>query len=152
MPVQRVSAAEAFALMTSDGYVYVDVRSVPEFDAEHPKDAYNVPLREPVLGGLADNPDFVSVMQRLFQPGAKLVLGCAAGVRSLRACELLEEAGFTCVVDQRAGLDGVRDAFGRIREPGWSAAQLPTVQGADHERGYKALRERAESADAETLF
>lgn len=141
MAITRISAAEAFEMMEREGYLYVDVRSVPEFDAAHPQGAYNVPLRQPAPGGLADNPDFLSVMQRAFRRDQKLVIGCAAGVRSLRACELLQQAGYECVVDQRAGMDGVRDPFGRVREPGWPAAALPTVGGADEERGYRALCE-----------
>ena len=41
---KRVSPQEARDLMEKDGYVYVDVRSIPEFDAGHPAGAYNVPL------------------------------------------------------------------------------------------------------------
>jgi rhodanese-related sulfurtransferase len=36
MPVKRVSAEEARRLMEEQGYVYVDVRSVPEFEAGAP--------------------------------------------------------------------------------------------------------------------
>jgi hypothetical protein len=35
-------------------------------------------------------------------------------------------AGFTRVLDQRAGWDGKRGPFGEISEPGWSRAGLPT--------------------------
>src|SRR5688572_28380647 len=104
---ERVSANEAFRLMREAGYVYLDVRSVPEFEANHPDGAYNVPLREPSPGGMIDNVEFVHIVSLVFAKSTKMIVGCAAGVRSLRACELLEQAGFAAVIDQRAGTDGV---------------------------------------------
>ena len=35
MPVKRVSPEDAQRLMDKEGYVYVDVRSIPEFEAGH---------------------------------------------------------------------------------------------------------------------
>jgi rhodanese-related sulfurtransferase len=65
-------------------------------------------------------------MKKLFATDAKLVVGCKAGGRSRRAAEALTAAGFTNVVDQKAGWDGVRDAFGALKEPGWSPSNLPS--------------------------
>lgn len=127
--VKRVSPAEAKALL-DQGYVYVDVRSEPEFLAGHPKGAVNVPLLHMGPGGMTPNPEFLSVMQGAFANDAKLVLGCRSGGRSLHAAEELLAAGFTDVVDQRAGYEGARGAFGNTTEPGWEPAGLPTEQGA----------------------
>ena len=44
MSLTRVSPKDARDLMEKDGYAYVDVRSIPEFEAGHPEGAYNVPL------------------------------------------------------------------------------------------------------------
>jgi len=44
MNVKRVSPEEALSLVEKEGYAYVDVRSVPEFESGHPEGAYNVPL------------------------------------------------------------------------------------------------------------
>jgi rhodanese-related sulfurtransferase len=44
MPVKRVTPEQALELMRAEGYSYLDVRSVPEFDEGHPEGAYNVPL------------------------------------------------------------------------------------------------------------
>jgi rhodanese-related sulfurtransferase len=41
---RRVSPQEAKDLMDKEGYVYVDVRSIPEFEAGHPAGAFNVPI------------------------------------------------------------------------------------------------------------
>ena len=111
--------------MTSAGFVYLDVRTVPEFDEGHPPRAYNVPLQHPGADGLVDNPDFVSQVRALIAPDAGIVVACAAGVRSLRAAQLLADSGFTNLVEQRAGMSGVRDAFGRVRERGWRDEGLP---------------------------
>jgi rhodanese-related sulfurtransferase len=143
MAVNRVSPQEAKELIDSGGYVYVDVRSVGEFDAGHPTGSYNVPLKQPGPGGMAPNPDFLAVMRANFPADAKLVVGCMAGGRSAAACTMLEQAGYTQLVDQRAGYDGAKDAFGRVTEPGWSRASLPTQAGPDAERGYEALRKKA---------
>src|SRR5689334_20222021 len=60
--VKRVDPEEALRLVRDEGYVYVDVRSVMEFDEGHPEGAYNVPLLDAGPGGMAPNPDFVDVM------------------------------------------------------------------------------------------
>jgi rhodanese-related sulfurtransferase len=121
----RVSPAEAKKLM-DEGYVYVDVRSEPEYAAGHPEGALNVPVAHAAAGGMQPNPRFVEVMKKLFANDAKIVVGCKAGGRSMRAAEALTQAGFSNVVDQKAGWDGVRDPFGALREPGWSPSGLPS--------------------------
>ena len=88
MSFRRVSAEEALELMENEGYSYVDVRSTQEFQAGHPRGAYNVPLLETGPFGMAANPDFLSVMERVFAKESKLVLGCKAGGRSLRAASM----------------------------------------------------------------
>ena len=61
--MKRVSPEEALGLMEKDGYVYVDVRSVPEFEAGHPAGAFNVPLLDMSPMGMTPNPDFLRVME-----------------------------------------------------------------------------------------
>ena len=136
----RISPQEAREHVAAQGYVYVDVRSVAEFEGGHPEGAYNVPLLEVSPSGMVPNEDFVTVMQRVFPTDAKLVVGCRSGVRSAKACAALEAFGYTNLVDQRAGWDGVKDTFGRLVEPGWSGAGLPSTAGPDAERGYAALK------------
>lgn len=107
--------------MRDEGFVYVDVRTAAELVAGFPEGARHVPLDDA----------FVATMQATFARDQKLVVGCAAGVRSLRAVAQLVDAGFTHVVDQRAGFLGVKDAFGRTLEPGWSACGLPVSYALD---------------------
>jgi rhodanese-related sulfurtransferase len=137
---KRVSPEEARDLIDKEGYVYVDVRSVPEFDAGHPTGAYNVPIMHMGPVGMTPNPDFVDVMRRAFPKDAKLVVGCKAGGRSARAAAVLEQAGYANVADQRAGFEGAPDASGRIAEPGWRPKGLPVSREADKDHTYEGLK------------
>ena len=139
----RISPQEAQALVANEGWTYVDVRSVPEFEGGHPTGSFNVPVLEAGPAGMTPNADFVKVMTAAFAKDAKLVVGCLAGGRSAKACVALEAAGFTQLADQRAGWGGAKDSFGRLSEPGWSAAGLPSEAGPDAVRGYAALRTKA---------
>ena len=137
---KRVSPQEAHDLLKKDGYVYVDVRSIPEFEAGHPEGAFNVPLNHMGPGGMTPNPEFLEVMQRAFPRDARLVIGCKAGGRSARAASLLESAGYTQIADQRAGYEGAHDpATGRV-EPGWRPAGLPVTRDAAPGRDYEELK------------
>jgi rhodanese-related sulfurtransferase len=133
--VKRVSPQEAQALL-AQGYVYVDVRSEQEFEEGHPEGAYNVPIAHMGGGGMTPNPKFSEVMNAHFAKDAKIVVGCKAGGRSLRAANVLLGEGFANVVDQRAGWDGARDAFGKVTEAGWGPAGLPSEKGAPAGRAY----------------
>jgi rhodanese-related sulfurtransferase len=117
MTAERVSPREALQLMKQEGYVYVDVRSPTEFALGHPEDSQNVPW--------LDNPDFLGDMRRMFAKDAKIIVGCRSNNRSAKAAAALRAAGFTDVVEQRAGMAGVRDAFGGLIEAGWEASGLP---------------------------
>lgn len=139
---RRVSATEAHALIREQGFVYVDVRSQAEVDAGCPDDAYHVPFAFADEHGMHDNADFIAVMRGNFALDDKLVIGCATGVRSLRAVQQLLAAGFVNVVDQRAGFSGAKDAFGRTVEPGWSALDLPVSYDIDDARSYGVLSQR----------
>lgn len=135
----RIAPNEAHTLITREGYTHVDVRSVPEYEGGHPEGAYNIPFMHAGAGGMTPNPDFLAAFEAHFPRDAKLVIGCLSGGRSARACAALEAAGYTHLVDQRAGFGGARDPFGRVTEAGWSGAGLPTAAGPDAERGWSAL-------------
>lgn len=133
--VERITTAEAHRLVQEEGYLFIDVRTPEEFDAGHPVGARNVPVSLRVDGRMTPNEAFVGVMEAVFGTEAKLVLGCAAGRRSLTAARLLVERGFGDVVEMRAGYNGVRDPFGQVTEKGWAAASLPTelvTDGGDY--------------------
>jgi rhodanese-related sulfurtransferase len=116
MTVTRISPIEAHDKMTREGYAYVDVRTPEEFAAGRPAGAINIPIGD----------GFVEAVLSRFAKDAPLVLGCRTGNRSLRAANMLLAAGFTRVLEQRAGFDGARGPFGEISEPGRKQQGLPT--------------------------
>jgi rhodanese-related sulfurtransferase len=142
----RISPAEAAQLVNDQGYAYLDVRSEREFAIEHAAGAYNVPIEHAAPGGRAPNPDFLAVVSAAFGRDRGLVVGCQSGARSKRAAEQLVQAGFSCVVEQRAGHGGTRDAFGRPAEAGWKAAGLPCASTPEPGHDYAALRAAAKPA------
>lgn len=136
--IERISPEEAKRRLDA-GWAYVDVRSVPEFEAGHPAGAYNVPLMHVGPHGMEPNASFMGVMEARFSRDARLVIGCKSGGRSLRAAEMLAAAGYAHVVDQRAGWSGARDPFGQLTEKGWEAAGLPVEHGDAPERSWESL-------------
>ncbi len=141
MTIRRVPPKEAKALMDEEGYVYLDVRSIPEFDNGHPTGAYNVPLLHMTPGGMQPNPDFLDVVSVCFAKDMKIVVGCKAGGRSLRATQELLQRGYLQVIDQRAGFGG-----NNAGEPGWQAENLPVATKAEAGRTYAELAAKAGKA------
>jgi rhodanese-related sulfurtransferase len=139
--IKRISPQEASEKL-AEGWTYVDVRTVEEFEDGHPTGAVNVPIALSGAGGMEANPDFVRVMKAAFAPDAKIVVGCKAGGRSLRAAQMLVGEGYTNVVDQRAGWDGARTPFGQL-EPGWSRVGLPSETGQPAGRSWTAMKNKA---------
>jgi rhodanese-related sulfurtransferase len=138
MYVKRVSPAEALELMEKEGWRYIDVRSVPEFEQGHPAGAYNVPLVHMGPGGSSANPEFLPTMERHFDRDAGLIVGCRTSNRAEHAVVALLRAGYTHVAIQRAGFLGTRDFFGRA-DPGWARAGLPTSREAERGRSWAEL-------------
>ena len=137
----RISPQEASAKL-AEGWTYVDVRTTQEFEAGHPPGAVNVPIMHADAGGMVPNADFLAVMTAAFPWDAKLVVGCKAGGRSLRAAQALLGAGFTSVLDQRAGWDGARNPFGQVTEPGWSRVGLPVEEGQPEGRSWDDVKKK----------
>lgn len=134
MSVRRVKPREAAALV-EQGWTYVDVRSIPEFEGGHPPGAFNVPLMHFAPGrGMSPNPEFAATMDKRFARDAQLVIGCKAGGRSNRAAELLLASGYTSVVDMAGGWEG-EDGV-----PGWRVEGLPVEKDAQSGRSWEELK------------
>jgi rhodanese-related sulfurtransferase len=145
MPTRDVTAAEAAEALAGDPRaVYLDVRTEAEFEAGHPRGALNAPVvrADPATGRPVPNPEFTAVVARVVPRDAPLFVGCQSGMRSLRACALLAEAGFTSLHNVRDGFGGARDAAGRLVEPGWQGAGLPVEGGAPPGASWSDLRTR----------
>lgn len=140
--MKELNAQEAHDLLQSDReYTYLDVRSVPEFEAGHPAGAINIPIMDLAPGvGMTPNPDFAAVVEATLRKDAKLLVGCKSGVRSARACEAMSQMGFTDVANVRGGFVGAVDNLGRVTEPGWSMLNLPLCKECDEEARYEALK------------
>ncbi|MHB2016331.1 MAG: rhodanese-like domain-containing protein [Candidatus Xenobia bacterium] len=135
----RVSPHEAWELMQKEGYVYLDVRSVSEFADGHPEGAWNIPLLHVTSRGRVPNERFLDAVAATFPRTQKIVLGCASGGRSLHALQMLQQAGFSAVIDQRCGFEG------NHAEPGWRSSGLPTAKAAP-ERDWAAIEARITEA------
>jgi rhodanese-related sulfurtransferase len=142
MPVTRLSVQEASDRL-AQGYTYVDVRTVEEFEAGHPPGAVNVPFALTAPGGMAPNPDFTRVVAAAFPKDARIIVGCKSGGRSMRAAGELLAAGYTNLLELRPGWDGARNPFGQISEPGWSRASMPVEQGQPAGRSWEDVRAKA---------
>ncbi|HVV15571.1 MAG TPA: rhodanese-like domain-containing protein [Polyangia bacterium] len=139
--VKRVTPPEAAALL-ADGWTYLDVRSIPEFDSGHPPGAANVPLLHSTGGRMAPNPDFQKVVEAVYPRDTKLVVGCKMGGRSLQAAALLEASGYTNIVDMRGGFHGEQDGMGRVSCAGWAASNLPVETAAPADKTYAELAKK----------
>jgi len=144
MPIQQQVPPEAHeTLKKNPEALYLDVRTESEFAAGHPEGAINIPvvfIKGP--GQMQLNPEFVEIAEKVIPRDRKLVVGCMAGGRSQRACEMLEEAGYTDLTNVVGGFGGQRDASGQVVVVGWRDAGLPvtTVLG---DASYQAQRVKA---------
>lgn len=139
MARRNVGPKEALEHMANEGYVYLDVRTVAEFEGGHPAGAYNVPLLIDGPGGRGSNSAFLAATEACLTKDQKLLVGCLAGGRAARAADMLEAAGYTNVIVQAAGWGGLTDAFGRVTEPGWKACGLPSATQAEPGRSWSEL-------------
>ena len=136
--MKQVSPSEAKVLM-DEGWIYLDVRSEPEFEQGHPTGSLNIPLLHASPTGMVPNQDFMRVVEAVLTKTTKIVIGCQSGGRSMRAAQLLESAGYRDLANQRCGFGGARDALGRMIEPGWVAQKLPVEAGRPAGRAYSDL-------------
>ena len=143
--MKEVTPQEAHDLMASDPeHIYLDVRSVGEFEAGHPAGAINIPILHFNPGtGMTPNEEFPAVVDASLPKEAKILVGCKTGGRSARAVEIMTQMGYTNVANVRGGFVGAMDAFGRVSEPGWSMLNLPVSSGAGDESSYETLAAKA---------
>lgn len=142
MAVRRVDPDEAAALL-DEGWVYLDVRSVAEYEEGHAPGALNIPLLDFVPGrGLTPNTNFLSEVLENLAAETRVVVGCKSGVRSARAASMMVEAGFADVVDMRGGFYGEVDPDGRVSCAGWATRGLPVASGHEPGFSYADLRRR----------
>ena len=144
MPIKQQTPPEAFeTLKQNPDALYVDVRTEGEFAQGHPAGAINIPvvfIKGP--GQMQPNPDFLAVAEKVLPKGKKLVVGCLAGGRSMRACEILEDSGYTDLTNVAGGFGGQRDQSGAVVVTGWKDSGLPVTSDLG-EATYEAQRKKA---------
>src|SRR6516162_858521 len=126
MPIKQVEPPQAYEILQGNpAAIYVDVRTEEEFAQGHPTAAINIPVVF-LKPGVAPQPNysFLVVAQKILPQDKKLVVGCMAGGRSQRACEILEQAGYSDLTNVRGGFGGARDPAGTIIVVGWRDAGL----------------------------
>lgn len=142
MSIQQITPEEAHAMLGNDREImYLDVRTVPEFEAGHPPSALNIPvvLPNPALGRMGPNPDFLPTVEAHLPKGAKIIVGCMSGGRSQFAAEVMEDAGYQHVANMQGGFGGARDPVGRLVAPGWMDCGLPVESGDGGDASYQSL-------------
>ncbi|HKV56106.1 MAG TPA: rhodanese-like domain-containing protein [Candidatus Binataceae bacterium] len=144
MAIKQVEPPQAHDILKADpNAVYLDVRTEDEFAQGHPAGAINVPVLFLKPGSPPQpNDDFLGVAEKVLPRDRKLVVGCMAGGRSQRACEILEQAGYSDLTNVRGGFGGARDANGTVVVPGWRDAGLPVSRDLG-DSAYQALRKKA---------
>lgn len=140
MAVRRVDPDEAAALV-DEGWAYLDVRSVAEFEEGHAPGAWNIPLLDFAPGqGLVPNTSFLAEVMAAFAADQPLVVACKAGGRSASAARILVESGFTQVVDMRGGFYGEVAPDGVVACAGWANRGLPVTRGPEPGRSHDDLK------------
>jgi rhodanese-related sulfurtransferase len=144
MSIKQVEPPQAYEILQKDPKaIYVDVRTEEEFAQGHPAGAINLPVVF-LKPGAAPQPNesFLDVAQKVLPRDRKLVVGCMAGGRSQRACELLEQVGYSDLTNVRGGFGGARDASGAVVVVGWRDAGLPVSRDLS-DSSYRALCDKA---------
>lgn len=110
---------ETQALLTANpAAVYIDVRTVAEFAAGHPRGkVVNIPIvfHHPTTKDTYPNASFLEVVESLYDKAVPLIVGCDGMERAQQAAGRLVQAGYTDVSVMQEGL------------PGWRVAKLPTT-------------------------
>jgi rhodanese-related sulfurtransferase len=104
----NVGPVEATQLINREDAIILDVREVDEFAAGHLPEARNIPA-----GKLADR---VSELEKF--KDKPLLVCCAAGIRSNKACAELKKNGFPRIYSLAGGVDA------------WLAAGYPVKKGS----------------------
>eukprot|EP00873_Tetraselmis_striata_P036194 jgi/Tetstr1/456458/TSEL_043182.t1 len=115
--IKQTSVADA-AEKREVGWVYLDVRTVEEFEEARVPGSINVPVFNRGPGGMVPNPEFAAVaMEALAKDTPQVLVGCKSGQRSQTAIQILEAAG--CELEME-NVDGGIMA--------WAQSQLPLEQ------------------------
>ena len=143
MSIQQMEPKEAKAAMeAADLAIYLDVRTEMEFAQGHPEGAINIPVAVPGPGGMVQNPQFLSVVEKILtDKNQPIFCGCQVGVRSQMAAELMARAGYANLVNVQGGFGG--RMLNGILITGWRDCGLPVGKAIIEENSYAGLKKKA---------
>ena len=95
--INSISAEEFAQRYKQSELRVIDVRKISEYDAEHVKDAENIPL------------DYINDNMTQFNDDSTMYLHCAGGYRSVIAASILKARGFENIVDIAGGFKAISD-------------------------------------------
>lgn len=145
MPVKQTTPPQAHQTLSADpSVVYLDVRTEAEFTTGHPPGALNIPVIffDPATRQPRPNPSFQAVVEAAIAKGTAVIVGCQAGVRSQRAAELMQQAGYSDVTNMQGGFGGGQTPAGEV-VAGWRDAGLPVSTGNGDGVSYASLAAKA---------
>ena len=143
MPIEQINPQEAKDILDEDpSAIYVDVRSIPEFLGGHPIRAINIPLMHKGNFGMEPNSEFDKVSQAILPKDKKLLVGCQAGGRSQKACDILAQKGYTQLYNVYGGWGGGRNPQTGEPQPGWQQLGLPISTENGDGVGYDSLKSK----------
>ena len=85
----HMEPAEAFELLQTEGWKFVDCRTEEEFASGHVEDSVNIPVVYFSDAGMVPNDKFVEQLRaEVPDKSTKLIMGCKIGQRSMLASQL----------------------------------------------------------------
>lgn len=120
--VEEISPEKAYQMLKNPSTYLVDVRSIAEYVfVGHPEKAYNIPLMfwSEEKQDLVPNDNFIQDIKSRFKENNVLIFICRSGGRSLRAAEMVSQAGFINVYSINEGFEGEEDERGYRTINGW---------------------------------
>ncbi len=142
MPIQQITPNQAKEILDQDPEaVYLDVRSIPEFLEGHAQGAINIPLLhlDEQTNQMLPNTDFSKISAAVLPKDKKLVVGCKAGGRSQRACEILSGLGYQNLLNIMGGFGGGMNTVSGGYQKGWKDLGLPVTRENPKGASYESL-------------
>ncbi len=126
MPIETTTSTPAHEAMSAHAeHAFLDVRTETEYDAGHPAGSLNIPwVFSDGQGGMAPNADFLATVEKHVPKNRTVFVSCKMGGRSMAACQALEAAGYTSLVNIDGGFGG------RPGVAGWAESGLPVEANA----------------------
>ena len=88
------------------------------------------------------NPDFLAVVSKVIPRDRAVVCGCQVGGRSQMAASILEQAGYSKLINMPGGFGGLQDPTTGEVIPGWQDEGFEVEIQVTDENSYRGLIRR----------